>query len=234
VQQASGGAGEIAQTLLEGHKHMTFLGLRRGDLMIHGINGGDEFGLRWHRLLFPVEGMPVVHLGPLSPAHIGPTAEANDPNAGPPVYGHAEPTLSIPIDANSVDSGDPASGGTGASTDGVPATLADDETGQTGDLTPVWHAPYFSNPLSELHLVPPPPAGDAAPPAGFIPKPDAITWSGPAIMAFPPDAHDTGGVDLGAAFLPPGSDDLAALGHGLDPVFAFAPPPLPPPPDIIG
>lgn len=263
---------------------MAFHGLRRGDIAINGINGGEQFGLRWHRLLFPTEGMPAVHLGPLSPVHFGPVAESTDANAAPQVYGHAEPTLSIPIDETSIPSDDSAAGAPSAG--GAPAPAVADEARVPDEANPFWHPPYFApSPLTESHDVPAlpsePPSGDTQPPAGFIPKSEAIVWSGPAVMAFPGEPHDTGGsaaapdatgapdtattdlpgaisradldpiltamgsgpdhgapsgtggADLGTAFLPPGSGD-SDLAHGLDSGFGFTPPPLPPPPDIIG
>jgi len=258
---------------------MAFHGLRRGDITIHGINGGDEFGLRWHRLLFPADVIPTFYIGPMSPILLGPVTVSADSHGIPQVYGHAEPTLSIPIDETSIPSDDPASGGQSGAAGGVPAADGAPDLGDessTGDLTSTWHPLYFPSPQTDLHAVPAPPPDDGAPPAGFIPKSDAIIWSGPAIMAFPPDSHDaggdapapdtatadipdavtradldpvltamgsgadhaapsdSGGADLSAAFLPAGSDDPAALSHGLDPGLGITPPPMPPPPDIIG
>lgn len=277
---------------------MAFIGLRRGDITIHGINE-DQFGLRWHRLLFPLHDMPAVHIGPLTT------------NVGTPAAdGHVEQTLPAPIDETSsamADSAGPglAQGSTDDTT--VPAPEADAEG--TGGLLlvhdNVWHPPYLApEPLVDGTGNPSIPS-DSAPPGGFIPKSEALVWSGPALVpvsdlahetgggdgapqstadsggasdtagtpdtgaapdtvgtpdtagapdtADAPDAvtrgdldpilesmdgghailFDTGGGDLGAAFLPPDSDDPGDLGHGLDLGFSFTPPPLPPPPDVI-
>jgi hypothetical protein len=213
---------------------MAFTRLPR-DINFHGFGSEDGFGLRWHRLLFPIVGMPAVHLGPIVFGNPAPTVE-----------GHTEPTAPVPIDESTLLPPDHDSSGLGATlipTDGAPAPLGADAAGPADGPALFWHPPYFAvAPLVESPAAPAPAPDDTAPPAGFIPKSDALIWSGPAVMAFPPDAQDTSGGaaatyhgatgDLGAAFLPPDSGDIADLQHGLDLSFMFTPPPLPPP-DMI-
>lgn len=227
---------------------MTPHGWYRADIMAHGFAEGDQLGLRWDRILRAVEGTPLTLTAPID----ADSAPAND-------AGGAVPNLTTPADA-----ADPAGGA-------APGLFS--------------HPPYFADePLYDSGSYAP---GDPAPPAGFILKSEALIWSGPAIMAFPGDAHDIaggaanpdsnpagtadpsaiadvaetpgaltradfdpvlaamgssadhaapagpGGADLSNAFLPP-DGDLAHQAHGLDPGFAFTPPPMPPPPDIIG
>jgi hypothetical protein len=228
---------------------MAFLGQRRGDITIHGINEGEQFGLRWHRLLFPLEGMPAVHVGPPAAAQLGPATGGN-PTTAPD--GHSVHTLTMPVDADAP--GDQDSGGLGPAADpadGTPGPQSEDAGSLLGDQDSFWHPPYLAPmPLGDAPADPEPVLGESDSSAGHLPKSDAIIWSGPA-MAFPADPHETSGdgaasggggdtasSDAGAgnlstAFLPPGSDELADLPHGLDLGFAFTPLPLPPPPDMI-
>jgi hypothetical protein len=227
---------------------MGLLGLRRGDITIHGVNG-EQFGFLWHRLLFSFDWMPAAHFGPLQ---LGPGTTHN-PASAPD--GHSEPTLPAPIDADTPVPGDQDSGVPGSAanpTEGTPAPRIEDFASPLDNQAPFRHPPYFApTPISEAPVDGVTLPGDSAPPAGPIPKSEALIWSGLAIMAFPADPHETSGdgaasdgdgdtasSDAGAgnlstAFLPPGTDELADLPHGLDLGFAFTPPPLPPPPDMI-
>jgi len=247
---------------------MALHGRFRGDITIQGPGGDDQFGLRWNRILFP-GGMPAVHFGP---ATAGNEAAAAD--------GHAEPTLTLPIDANSAPADDFGGTALGATPQADAAPPAD----APGPAL-FWHPPYFAAEPLDASAGQSPAPGDPAAAAGLIPKSEALIWSGPAIMIFPGDAHesgsaaspdlagtpgatgtadvpdtpaaitradldpvlaamgsgadhgaasDPGGADISAAFLPPGSSDLAHPPHGLDPGFAFTPQPMPPPPpDIV-
>jgi hypothetical protein len=228
---------------------MALHGWYRADIMAHGIAAyGDQLGLRWDRILLAAEGTPAVHLGPASIDNQGTTIPSGhgEPTLTAPI--DAETTLSAPIDAESAPTDDAGGAVPNLTT---PADAADPAGRPAADLFS--HPPYFaSEPLHDSDTTYGP--GDPAPPVGFILKGEALIWSGPAVMVFPGDPHDTasdaaqpdssaavtadlsamaGGADLSNAFLPPGSD-LAHPGHGLDPGFAFTPPPMPPPPDIIG
>lgn len=180
---------------------MALLGLRRGDITLHGINNGEQFGLRWHRLFFPFDGMPAVHVGPATALPATPGEDAHTGLTAPP-------TLPMPVDADSSGPGDQDLGGPGPnSTDGVPAPQIEDATIPLVDraLDTVWHPPYTAlMPLTDAPTDPVP-APDSAPPAGHIPKADAVIWSGPAIMAFPADPHETSG----DAAAPGGAGDTA-------------------------
>jgi hypothetical protein len=95
---------------------------------------------------------------------------------------------------------------------------------------PVSHPPYFApEPLHDLASDPATLPVDAAPPGGFIPKSEALIWSGPAIMAFPADSHDaTSDItppDLASAPDAPGTSELptppdVVTRADLDPVLA--------------
>ena len=257
---------------------MWLFGLRRADITIHGISGG-QFSPLWHRLILPFEGVPATHFRPF---HLAPAAFGNPAPTGD---GHSVLTLPAPIDAATPIPGDQDSGGSGSAgngTYGIPAPQLGDAASPLDDQAPGRHPPFFAPaPISEARFDGASTPGDSAPPAGHIPKSEALIWSGPAIVVFPAEAHETSGDaaapdggdtassdvadtpdvltradldpvlaamgsgadhpassdagagDLSAAFLPPGSDDLADLPHGLDLGFAFTPPPLPPPPDMI-
>jgi hypothetical protein len=158
----------------------------------------------------------------------------------------------------------------------IPAAQVDEASILTGPPGPdsVWQPSTLApDPLPDAPAAPEsaPTPDDPDPAAGHLPKSEAVIWSGPAIMAFPTDAHETGGDlappeatidgaltradldpvlasmasghsilsglgdgDLGAAFLPPESSDLADLPLGLDVGGLFTPPPLPPPEMIWG
>jgi hypothetical protein len=229
---------------------MAFLGLRRRDLTIQGMGNEEHFGLRWHRLLlpvenqllFPAEGSPTVHFGPAMPAYEPPVADIHTGLT-------ALLTLPMPLDADSPAFGEQDLGG--AVPAGIlfdaPATLIADTASPADGASPDWHPPYVAeSPQSESPMDAP---ADSAPPEGFIPKSDALIWSGPAIMAFPPSetnedaaAPNAGGPgegaapaigDLSGAFLPPDSDAIGGSSHGLDLDFSFTVPPMPPPPEMI-
>jgi hypothetical protein len=260
---------------------MAFPSLRRGDLTIKGISSEEYNGLRWHRLLFPAVGMPAVHygieLGTFAAVHLQPATVSGVAQAP---LNHSEPMLDAPLDSESplpagLDLGE--LGAAPNSTQDAPAPQIENGASTIDEVNPFWHPPYFMpGPQTDAPITPA--TLDPAAPAGHIPKADAIIWSGPAIMAFPPAAEETSGDaappdvaaapdaggtddaisrddldpllaamgsgadhgappesggDLGAAFLPPDSDAIAGVPHGLDPGFSFTVPPMPPPPDII-
>jgi hypothetical protein len=181
---------------------MAFLGHRRGDISSPVINGEDQVSLQWHRLLFSSVAMPVVKhvpdaasiLAPAVAVHLGP---ATVPDAAPAPTNHAEPILSAPIDSDSRVPGDQDPGGLGAapiSTGGAPVPHDGEAASLPADLaTPAPPPPVVPAPLTESSSPPASVPDDAAPPAGHLPKSEAIIWSGPAIMAFPGEPHETGG-----------------------------------------
>ena len=162
---------------------MMFTRLPR-DITFHGIGNEDDFGLRWHRLLFPVVGMPSVHLGPITFGNPAPTAE-----------GHTEPTAPAPIDDSSLLPPDQDSSGLGAApipTDGAPAPQVADAADPADGPGLFWHPPYFAAaPLTESPAAPAPD--------------DAAGGLGAAFL--PPDSGDLAdlqhGFDLGFMFTPP-------------------------------
>jgi len=82
---------------------------------------------------------------------------------------------------------------------GTPVPQAAYAASPGGDLAPPSPPPLVvPSPLTESSAAPAPAPDDASPPAGHIPKADAIIWSGPAIMAFPPDSHDADGGAAGS------------------------------------
>jgi hypothetical protein len=183
---------------------MAFHWPQRDDITIHGIGSDGGFGLRWHRLLFPMVGMPTVHFGPIA---FGTPAQA--------VQGHAEPTMPTPIDESTPPPpGQDLSvlGATPNATDGAPtpAPQGAEATSPAEQPGAFWHPPYFLDaPLVESPAAPGDSTGDHG------------------ASAAPGDG------DLSAAFLPADSGHIADLPHGLDLGFLFTPPPLPPPPDGI-
>jgi len=182
---------------------MASFSLRRGDLNVHDVNE-DQFGLRWHRLLFPVSGAAPLHLGVV-----------DDPAAAPAPQNHSEPTLTAPLDAESTQAPTPngdAAAGAGAADDTAAAPIPDEANPFVG----LWHPPF----LLETPLVDSPPSvpAEAAPPGGFIPKSEAVIWSGPAIMAIPADMHaaDTGATGPANSASADAGSAGATAGHGTD------------------
>lgn len=162
------------------------------DINFHGLGSEDGFGLRWHRLLFPIVGMPAVHLGPITFGTPAPTVE-----------GHTEPTAPVPIDDSSPVTLDQDSSGLGATlfpTDGAPAPLGVDAAGPGDGLGLFWHPPYFASaPLTESSAAPAQGPDDAAIDHGA---------AGALAAAFlPPDSGDLAdlqhGLDLDFMFTPP-------------------------------
>ena len=160
---------------------MALLGLRRGDFTVHGIGNEEGFAVRWHRLLLALENMPGIHLSPAASDHVPAAPE-----------GHFEPMLPAPLDAETALPGSDDLAGAAApqvAADGPAADLI----GLLGDagFDNVWHPPYFlSFPLD------PGPAGATAvpdhPPAeALLPKTEVVMWSGPALMIFPGEPHET-------------------------------------------
>jgi hypothetical protein len=178
---------------------MAITGYKRGDFLIHGLGAEDQFGLRWHRLLLNLRDMPAVHLGPVAEADHSPAPQQN----------HSEPTMTAPLDAESTQvatpdgSGAPASGLGGA----AEAPAIADEANPFAGIDQSWHPPFFEAPIAESTGHAP---QDGAPPGGFIPKADALVWSGPAIMAIPADMHDAA-TAAGAA--PPANGGTADAGN---------------------
>jgi len=197
---------------------MALLSFRRGNITINGINDAEQFGLRWHRLLLQNAAVPAVHLNAVAAPHLAP-ALASDVNPAP--TNHSEPILDRPMDADSPLAADQVS--SAPATDAIGAAPAQDAAAPAGEPAPASHAPFsVPAPLTDSTALPAPQPADAAPPGGFIPRAEAIIWSGPAIMAFPTEARDTGGdtasADEGSAAAPdvaaasdlPGNPDTTA------------------------
>lgn len=204
---------------------MAFVLPQRTDIRIQWVAEENGFGLRWHRLLFPMVGMPSVHLGPIifgNPQQLAP--------------GHAETTGPARIDGPSQLPPGQDLGGLGAvlhAPDGAPApsALGMDAAGQADNSGAFGHPPYFAG--SPLGASPVSAPGDSAAPGAVTPGDldPLVTATGSA--GDHGAAADPGGGDLGAAFLPPAAGDIADLPHGLDLGSLFTPPPMPPPLDMI-
>jgi hypothetical protein len=188
---------------------MAFHRPQRDDITIHGIGGDGDFGLRWHRLLLPMVGMPSVHLGPIA---FGTPALA--------MTGHTEPTAPAPIDESSPlppeqELGSLVPAPHAADGAPTPAPQGADAAGATGLSGFFWHPPYFADsPLTDESASAPGDSGSSDPAGDHGP------------------AADAGGGNLVAAFLPADATDTD-LPHGLELGFLFTPPPLVPPPDGI-
>jgi hypothetical protein len=237
---------------------MTFVRPHYGHILINGVNYAyvENFGLRWQHLLFPGEGAPAVHFQPMTLSYESPAPD-----------GHLHPMVAMPLGPDDPIPEDGGLGGSGATHD---PTGANGEGGGAADLLVVLgqeilHPPFFLDGPFAYASPSPNNVWRTLPADGHLPGAEALIWSGPAIMAFPPDSHapaddagtpevtvphdaltradldaaltamgdyhgaPSGGSELGAAFLPSGSD----LPHGLD-LAMIAPPPMPPPPEIIG
>ena len=177
---------------------MAFPSFRRGDISMNMIGNDGAFAVRWHRLLLALENMPGIHF----------TAATSD-HAPPAPEGHLEPMVPAPLDAETAT---PAADDlTGSAGPQLPASgePAADLTGLLGDagFDNLWHPPYFlSGPLD------PAPAGataapDHPPPDALLSKADAVMWSGPALMIFPGEPHETA---EGAAAPDTGAPDVAS------------------------
>jgi hypothetical protein len=182
---------------------MTFHSLRRSDITVHWIEDRFDFDPRWNRHLIPLDGIAAMHPGP-------PLA-----NAAPTPEGHGEPTVSAPLDADSAIATPPTDDAAGPTVSAPEPAAPATETAPAAMPDAFWHPPYFApEPQTESSPDPATIPADTAPPGGFIPKSEALIWSGPAVMVFPPDSHDATGdaaaPDSGSTTNSAGTPDLTA------------------------
>lgn len=179
---------------------MAFLGYRRGNITTPVINSEDQAGLEWHRLLFSSVAMPATKHAPAAAAILAPAAvnlgPATPAGTSPAPTDHAEPMLTAPLDSETFIAADPEPARLGTapvSTGSVAAPLVEEAASPVANAAAPPLPILAPSPITEASSPAAPVPADAAPPAGHLPKSEAILWSGPAIMAFPPESHDSDG-----------------------------------------
>jgi hypothetical protein len=189
------------------------------DNLVRPVNNPAQLNVNWHGLLAAYGELPAVHIGPAGTGVNSATAWADGtPKPSAPVMITADTPITADMDS-------PPAGWFHLAADGtpLPSAPAEDAAASAGLQLAgaAWQAQNF-------HIVPitdPPIDGAVTSPddggsaSGVLPKADALIWSGPAIMEFPPaDSHGPGDAQAG---LPSDADLANILSHAdLDPMLA--------------